>query len=689
MQGTLPASRIRFGPFEFDALSTELRRHGLRIRLQGKPLQILQALLESPGTVVTRDELQRRLWPADTFVDFENGLNTAIKRLRTALNDSADNPRYVETVARSGYRFVAPIEVLEDRTAPQRVAPAPAKRHWWPIAAMAAAIALAVGSAMWNRNPPAADFRIQPVTFRRGTISGARFGPDGQTILYTARWDAGLKQLYLHSGVSPESRPLGLADWNLLSVSSRGELLLAQAPGTLPIGGADIAKVPMNGGVPIVIERNAMSADWSPDGTSIALARAVAGAFALEYPAGKVLHRTSGWISSVRVSPEGDAVAFVEHPIRHDDGGTLRLLTVSPGGGSASKPRDLAGPWPNIGGVEWHAGTGEIWFTAADSASPKSLRAVTRGGRLRSVAQMAGPITLADISASGRVLITRDTRRLEVAGRLASDSAERDYSWLDWSRAQDIAADGARVLFDESGDAVKNGIVSYVRSREDDSVVRLGDAAAMGFTPDGTGALLLAASDRSRFRLAPLGGGPWRELPAFGLTYQWGKFFPDGRSVLALASENGGPLRLYRHGLTGDTRPEPIAPPGTVRHTAISPDGRTVAALMPDGRLTLFPADPGGSEPRVIPTAEPVGPIRFSPDGRQLFVQHQRDYTEVPTRVSRIEVATGAIREWRRVGPRDPVGVNMITRVLVAPGEDRYLFTYRRVLSELFSLEPR
>src|SRR5260370_36428899 len=99
---------VRFGVFELDESTGELRKQGVKQKLQGKPFQVLQALLERPGQVVSRDELRLRLWPSDVFVDFERGLNTAANRLRIALGDSADNPRYIETLARVGYRFIAP-----------------------------------------------------------------------------------------------------------------------------------------------------------------------------------------------------------------------------------------------------------------------------------------------------------------------------------------------------------------------------------------------------------------------------------------------------------------------------------------------------------------------------------------------------------------------------------------------------
>src|SRR5580692_7504228 len=108
-----PPRTIRFGVFELDVRSGELRKQGRKVRLEGQPVQILICLLETPGELVTREELHKRLWPADTYVNFEHGLNAAVKRLRRALNDSADNPRFVETLPRRGYRFLAPIQAVD------------------------------------------------------------------------------------------------------------------------------------------------------------------------------------------------------------------------------------------------------------------------------------------------------------------------------------------------------------------------------------------------------------------------------------------------------------------------------------------------------------------------------------------------------------------------------------------------
>src|SRR5436190_21426557 len=139
----------RFGPFEVDFANAELRKSGLRVRIQDQPLRILQVLMERQGELVSREELQGLLWPADTFVDFERSLNAAVGKLRQTLNDSADHPRYIETVARKGYRFIMPITESKADSAPQiALEPQPvlkADRNAWLSIASAASLVLVLG----------------------------------------------------------------------------------------------------------------------------------------------------------------------------------------------------------------------------------------------------------------------------------------------------------------------------------------------------------------------------------------------------------------------------------------------------------------------------------------------------------------------------------------------------------------
>src|SRR5258705_11034616 len=134
MAGTADnSSVVRFGLFELDLHARELRKSGIRIKLQDQPFQILASLLERPGEIVTREELQKRLWPADTFVDFDLSLNSAVKKLRQALNDDSDNPRFIETLYSRGYRFIGPVNgnskvngtALTESGADQHIPPVP------------------------------------------------------------------------------------------------------------------------------------------------------------------------------------------------------------------------------------------------------------------------------------------------------------------------------------------------------------------------------------------------------------------------------------------------------------------------------------------------------------------------------------------------------------------------------------
>lgn len=159
-EASVPTESIRFGLFEFDPHSRELRKQGIGTRLQGQPVEILAVLLSRPGELVSREELQRKLWPADTFVDFDRSLNAAVKRLRSALGDSAESPRYVETLARRGYRFIAPVDARlsapAELPAPPPTAPSPRSspgfRYLLPVLLAAMAIsALGLTLYVWKR----------------------------------------------------------------------------------------------------------------------------------------------------------------------------------------------------------------------------------------------------------------------------------------------------------------------------------------------------------------------------------------------------------------------------------------------------------------------------------------------------------------------------------------------------------
>src|SRR5713226_3679108 len=221
-----PAPRVVFGPFEYDDLSGDLSKYGTPLRLQGKPLQILSLLVARSGQVISRDELQRHLWEGTTFVDFDQGLNSAVNKLRQMLGDSADQPRYVETLPGRGYRFIAPIQRASTNAVLEMVAPAPLRiepkpsRQFEPWRLFVAAVALVVmaGGGYWLAKrsaepvagPKAARFAVLPPTgfALEGAASRQSFAlsPDGSRLAFTAMDSSGEFSVFLRDFNSLEPR---------------------------------------------------------------------------------------------------------------------------------------------------------------------------------------------------------------------------------------------------------------------------------------------------------------------------------------------------------------------------------------------------------------------------------------------------------------------------------------------------
>src|SRR5579871_3544184 len=223
----------RFGVFEVDLRSGELRRNGIKVKLQEQPLQVLGQLLERPGEVVTREDLRKHLWPADTFVDFDHSLNAAIRRLRDALGDSAENPTFVETVARRGYRFLAPVSIPPSNgfavVAPAAVDPVPAAipiRHpWWIAAGAIGLLLLILGLTLGFFLAPhaAAPLRLTQLTANpiNDPVRVAAISRDGRYLAFSDGSGFFLRQIdtgETHAVTLPEGLGATSVSWNPDSV---------------------------------------------------------------------------------------------------------------------------------------------------------------------------------------------------------------------------------------------------------------------------------------------------------------------------------------------------------------------------------------------------------------------------------------------------------------------------------------
>lgn len=703
LKGDTGVRGLRFGPFELDLDSCELWKSGVRVKLQLQPFRVLGLLATQPGRLLTREEIQREVWPDGTFVDFEQALNFCIRQIRSALGDQANTPRFIETLPRRGYRFIAPVEAIgppapSDGPAPLAAPPAvaavqpfPARPQpavvpgviampgrgprSWPPAAMAttavllvALLALAAHVAVrWPA--PRTIPTFQRLTFNRGFVRSARFAPEGQ-VLYTAAWEGRPVSAYAVRLDSLESRPLATPAHGLVAVRG-GEVAFFTEAGRLG------RSVVTGGPVKDVLDK-VRSADWSADGADFAVARpfdpagVLEGPARIEYPVGTVLCEASR-PTHVRLSPDGRRVAFLEHPVWGDDRGSVVVVD------RAGKRTTLSEGWASLQGLAWGRRSDEVWFTAARVGADLALYAVTLGGRQRAVQPALGRLVVHDIAPDGRVLLERNSLRAEVRFRGPGDAEERDLSWLDLARVVELTPDGRSLLFMESGEGGGLDYGVWLRNTDGSMPVRLGRGWPMGLSPDGAWVLSVPIRNPERIDMLPTGAGETRSIKDPGIaTYEWAGWLPDGKRIVFTGRAPGAGPRVYVRALAGGA-PRPITPPGVVvfRNT-VTPDGTHLAA--PCGKqMCLYPID-GGGEARPIPGTEGAVLLSWG-EGGTAYMREMKHYS---SRVFRLDPSTGRRETWRDLSPPERSGLVGVGNVTITLDGKAYAYNYARQLSDLY-----
>jgi Tol biopolymer transport system component len=549
-----------------------------------------------------------------------------------------------------------------------------------------AAASLFAGKLLFS-NPPSLPPLYRQLTFRRGSIRSARFAPDGQTILYSAAWQGNPTDVFTARPEAPESRSMGLGRTQLMSVSSSAEmavLLDSKAIGTWVSMGT-LARAPLAGGAPRDVLEQVQWADWGPDGSNLAVVRDFGGKNRLEYPIGKPLYDTGGWISHPRVSPKGDLIAFLDHPTEGDDAGSLAIVDLK------GNKKVLSGLWETTQGLAWSPDGNEIWFTASKTGTDRALYAVTLDGKERMVLRLPGALMLLDIAKDGRVLLMRASWRRELMGVSSSDSKEHELSWLDYSYPADLSADGKTLLFDEEGGGgalaySKSGGLAYavyIRKTDGSPAVLLGEGGARALSPDGKWAISVTQDSPTQLRLLTTGAGEPKNLTNDNINHAFARWFPDGKRILFSGNEPGKGVRLYVLEVASG-KSQAITPEG-VNGTrfVISPDSQWVAGIGPDQKGYLYPV--GGGEPRMINGLNPgEQPITFSSDGHSLYLYQPG---ELPAKVERLDVQTGKRTPWKQLMPSDPAGVENIGPILLTPDAKNCVYGYHRMLADLYLVE--
>jgi eukaryotic-like serine/threonine-protein kinase len=553
-----------------------------------------------------------------------------------------------------------------------------------PYAIVAAASALLAGLVLgWFLH--AAHSRTEPaifhqLTFRRGTVRSGRFTPNGQSVVYGAAWEGKPTELFITSPESPQSRSLERHGEELMSISSTGDMALltnVTVTGTYTQVGT-LARMPINGGGARDILEGVQWADWSPDGKQLAIVRDIGGKNRLEFPIGKVIHETPGWISHPRISPDGERVAFLEHPQVGDDAGSVNVIDRQ------GTHKVLAGNFLTIEGLAWTQDGKQIWFTGAENeGNGRALDAVTLGGKTRILNRVPAALQLEDIGRDGKVLLIRQNWRRELSGLVAGAAKEQDFSWLDYSFPAELSADGQRLLFDEEGVGGGGNYSVYLRKVAEDSAVRLGDGESVALSPDGKWVLALTMSSPAQFILLPSGAGDAQQITHDHLYHSWARWLPDSQGIVFTAKEEGHGARIYvQKSITAQATP--ISPEGIDPLViTLAPDGNQVAGVGPDELAYLYPLT-GGPAKSVPGFQAGEQPIEWSADGKSLYVYRTG---ELPAKVYQLNLATGKRTLWRTLSPADPAGVSQIGPIVMTPDGTSYIYGYHRTLSDLYLVE--
>jgi hypothetical protein len=535
--------------------------------------------------------------------------------------------------------------------------------------------------------PPPAPPTWRQLSFRRGWVHEARFAPDGRTVIYSASWNGEAPEVYSVIPGTPESRWL-LSGHTLAAVSPRGELAVFSRPTRLGhVSVATLSRVPLGGGTPREEVDNITAADFLPDGT-LAVARwhstasgTLLGHTTVEIPAGTVRYETTGVIGSLRASPDDARVAVVEHRSPQDDEG--RVVVVSRAG--QSRPLE---PWfASVHGLVWSFDGSEIWVTGgARDDSTRAVYAIAATGKSRLVSQTPSFLTLMDRGPEGRVLIAGGPWGSRVVVRLPKDQAERDLTVLEDSYVARLSADGRLVLVSEwSAGAAGQPVVTYLRRTDGAPAVPLGAGFSFDLSPDGRLVLDTPYPRKDRVRLVPTGAGTTRELPRGPLEAVEGAWFlPDGRRIVIDGRVDGRRHFFLQDATGGEPQPLEGEPSAFFEEKPITPDGRSLLTLAPDGSRLLRPL--GGGPVRVVKGIRPGDRIAgWSADGRSAYVRRTGEpFVAV---VERVDLVSGAARPWRTLGPTDRSGRGSVGHVHVTPDGGTYAYQVSRALSTLYLVE--
>jgi dipeptidyl aminopeptidase/acylaminoacyl peptidase len=562
-------------------------------------------------------------------------------------------------------------------------APKPAAaRSWWYAVAAAALLALG-GLAAWRmtiamRTPLVPRFR--QVTFRRGQLDNARFTPDGQNMIYTASLEGGQPEIYTVGAKAIGGHSLGIRNARLLAVSSRGELAVALAPKDLTsiLTPGNLSRTFADNGAPKPEIANVEAADFTPDGSAMAIVRQVSGkGCQLEYPIGKVLY-TETAIDDLRFSPNGKYLAFISHDNAFDDRGPIVILR-STGEKVATSPI-----FESAQGLAWSPDGNEVWITSPLESA--EIHAFSLSGKVRVPLAVPGRLRMMDIAQDGQLLVAQGIARRGLVVSTQNGKMERDLSWLDYSYGRAISSDGTLVLFEEEG--AGNGYTSFVRNVDGSPAVPVGEGYGQAISPDKNWALTDRVTGANpEIWLVPVGPGEARRISPTNLkAYLPASFLSDGKRIVYVAAETGRPIRTWLQELDSGN-PHPITDEGTAGWL-VSLDQKWLLAgagsRYPRVNNPVLVPIAGGSPQNIAGLQPDDNVLGWSSDGR-LYVEPSASETHVALTVEKLNPQTGARAAWRVLG-RPTIGGVSPDRPMITPDGASYLYGYSMRVFDLYTV---
>ena len=546
------------------------------------------------------------------------------------------------------------------------------------IAALAAAYFAGTRSA--TRMPS----KFERLTFQRGIIRGARFTSDGQSVIYSAAWEGRPYEVFSSRIGDHNARSLDLKSAIVVGVSAAGDIALLtnvrRSAESNWIQSGTLARVSQSGGAAREILDDVWDADISRDGKQFAIVRSPRGPQQLEYPIGKVLFKTNGYISHPRISPDGKRVAFLEHPVYGDDRGYLDLVDAG-----ASVKR-LTSEAEGEEGVAWSADGGEIWYAAAilpATTGERAVFAVTPAGKSQLAFNFPGRSFVWDIASDGRLLMSNEG--IDNAQIVASpaNAPERDVSALGYATYGALSADGKSIVFSESGTAAGHDYLVFFRRLDGSPAVELGEGQAIGVTPDGKYAIAFLPSQPTKLRVLATRAGQSGTLDVAPVSVDRAliSWMPGGKEFVFLGHEGEAPQRGYLASFGGGPAPPLTNLPGT--HFCVSPDGKFVletsrAANEPEQNVIVELAT---GKVRNAPLLQGDQPVQWDQDGAHAFVVQRRD---VEAAILRVDLNSGKREVWKQIRPANTAGILTLRSFSVTPSGNAYTYSATRALSTLY-----